>query len=149
MIRIERTDSFDKNFQLLVKQLDVDLYNIIGGEQSQFDEYNDIESIRHAVVVYYDGFPVGCGAIREYSVSEMEIKRMFVLKEKRGQGVATVVLKELEKWSKELGYEKCILETGIKQHEATRLYEKNNYKVIPNYGHYVKLLTSVCFEKII
>jgi hypothetical protein len=39
------------------------------------------------------------------------------------------------------------LETGKKQPEAIRLYEKNGYKLIPNYGQYAKIDNSVCFEK--
>jgi GNAT superfamily N-acetyltransferase len=77
----------------------------------------------------------------------MEIKRMYVTLEKRGKGIATLVLQELEKWSKELGFEKCILETGKKQPEAIRFYEKTNYHSIPNYGQYENAENSICFEK--
>jgi putative acetyltransferase len=77
----------------------------------------------------------------------MEVKRMFVVEEKRGQGIASKVLIELEKWAKELHYEKCILETGVKQPEAIRLYEKSGYRRIPNYGQYKDVAASVCFEK--
>ena len=77
----------------------------------------------------------------------MEVKRMYVPLEKRGKGIASIVLQELEKWAKELGYQKCILETGIKQPEAISLYKKNNYAIIPNYGQYAGVKDSVCFEK--
>ena len=91
--------------------------------------------------------PVGCGAIKEYDANTMEVKRMFTLPECRGKGVATKVLNELEKWTTELGYEKCILETGKKQPEAIALYKKSGYKSIPNYGQYSGMDNSVCFEK--
>ena len=55
----------------------------------------------------------------------------------------------LEKWAGELGYKKCILETGKKQPEAISLYKKNGYKPIPNYGQYTGIDNSVCFEKLI
>ena len=74
---------------------------------------------------------------------------MYVPLNRRGQGIASLVLKELEKWAKELGYKKCILETGLKQPEAIRLYEKNGYKSIPNYGQYSGVENSVCYEKVI
>jgi GNAT superfamily N-acetyltransferase len=77
----------------------------------------------------------------------MEIKRMFVPREKRGQGIASLILQELEKWCEELNYEKCILETGERQPEAIRLYKKNHYKIIPNFGQYANVESSVCFEK--
>ena len=79
----------------------------------------------------------------------MEVKRMFVPQEQRGKGIASRILKELESWAAELGYKKCILETGEKQPEAIALYKKNNYVVIKNYGQYVDVESSVCFEKMI
>ena len=78
----------------------------------------------------------------------MEVKRMFTLPESRGKGIATKVLNELENWASELGYAKCMLETGKRQPEAVRLYQKNGYKQIPNYGQYINMDNSVCFEKL-
>ncbi len=74
---------------------------------------------------------------------------MFVLPEKRGIGIASTILKELEKWTSELNFRKCILETGIRQQEAIALYKKNNYNPIPNYGQYEQVKSSVCFEKLV
>ena len=48
-----------------------------------------------------------------------------------------------------MNYEKCILETGHKQPEAIKLYTKNLYTVIPNYGQYEGVELSVCFEKVL
>jgi GNAT superfamily N-acetyltransferase len=77
----------------------------------------------------------------------MEVKRMYTLPEYRGKGIASIVLAELEKWAAELGYQKTVLETGKRQPEAIALYEKNNYRQIPNYGQYAGVENSVCFEK--
>ena len=74
---------------------------------------------------------------------------MYTLPESRGKGTASRVLAELEVWANELFYEKCILETGKKQPEAIALYEKNGYKLIPNYGQYAEIDNSLCFEKVI
>jgi putative acetyltransferase len=100
------------------------------------------------VVIAYDGnVPVGCGAIKEYATGTMEVKRMYVLPEQRGKGIASLVLKELEEWTKGLGYTRCILETGYKQPEAIQLYKKNAYIVILNYGQYAGVESSICFER--
>jgi putative acetyltransferase len=72
---------------------------------------------------------------------------MYVKEDKRGKGIASLVLQDLEKWCIELKFEKCILETGLAQPEAISLYTKNNYQRIPNYGQYEQVETSVCFEK--
>jgi len=79
----------------------------------------------------------------------MEVKRMFTLPESRGQGLATTVLGELETWAAELGFERCVLETGKRQPEAIAFYKKHGYEIIPNYGQYAGIDNSVCFEKII
>lgn len=149
MIQLQRTNSDDKTFQLLVKELDKELAVRDGNEHAFYAQYNKLDLIRHAVVAYFQETPVGCGAIKEFSPEVMEVKRMYVPLNRRGQGIASLVLKELEKWAKELGYKKCILETGKKQPEAIRLYEKNGYKSIPNYGQYSGVENSVCYEKVI
>jgi GNAT superfamily N-acetyltransferase len=74
---------------------------------------------------------------------------MFTPSNLRGRGIASMVLSELEKWTRELGYTKCLLETGKRQPEAIALYIKNGYKLISNYGQYEKIENSVCFEKIL
>jgi GNAT superfamily N-acetyltransferase len=98
-------------------------------------------------VAYEGAVPVGCGAVKKLTSDTMEVKRMFTLPEHRKKGVAREVLTELEKWTRELGYKKCILETGKRQPDAIWLYQKNGYKAIPNYGKYVEMENSVCFEK--
>lgn len=147
MIKVTRTNSNNKDFQKLVRELDIDLKIRDGEEHSFYAQFNKIDTIKYVVVAYAEDIPVGCGAIKEYANKTMEIKRMFVRLDKRGQGVASLVLQELEKWSKELGIEKCILETGKKQPEAIQLYKKNNYTIIPNFGQYENVENSICFEK--
>ena len=154
MITLKRTNSDDLDFQKLVVELDKDLAIRDGEDHSFYAQFNKIASIKHVVVAFDYNEAIGCGAIKEYSDAKhnlkiMEVKRMFVPLEKRGKGIASIVLQELEKWAKELGYTKCILETGIKQPEAIALYKKNNYNIIPNYGQYAEVDSSVCFEKIL
>ena len=149
MYTIKRTNSENTDFQNLVAELDRDLAIRDGDEHAFFAQFNKIASIRHAIVIYENNEPVGCGAIKEYEQGVLEVKRMYVPLGKRGKGIASIVLAELEQWAKELGYMKCILETGYKQPEAIRLYKKNNYIVIPNYGQYTEVESSVCFEKIL
>ena len=72
---------------------------------------------------------------------------MFVSPNCRGKGVAALVLNELEKWSIELKFKKCILETLKEKPYAIRFYEKNKYEKIPNFGEYIKDEDSICFAK--
>ncbi|MGJ1262522.1 GNAT family N-acetyltransferase [Sphingobacterium spiritivorum] len=144
---IKRTDSDSLDFQKLVLELDKDLAIKNGETNSFFAQYNKIDLIRHVVVAYEADRAVGCGAIKEYRNGIMEVKRMFVPIEMRGKGIAGKILNELQIWAKELGYSKCILETGDKMIEAIGLYKKHHFKIIPNYGQYANIESSVCFEK--
>lgn len=147
MLNIERTNSSNPNFIRLVKLLDADLAIRDGEDHAFYDQFNKIDNLQYVVVCYEADTAVGCGAIKPYNPRTMEIKRMFTLPDQRGKGIASKLLSELEKWALELGYTECVLETGIKQHEAIGLYHKNNYQRIPNYGQYANVDTSQCFSK--
>jgi putative acetyltransferase len=147
MIKLIRTDSSNSGFISLVKFLDADLAEKDGEEHSFYAQYNKIDKIKYVVVAYEDDKPVGCGAIKEFGENAMEVKRMYTLPESRGKGVATQLLNELENWATELSCSKCVLETGRKQKDAIALYQKNGYRLIPNYGQYIGKENSLCFEK--
>ena len=147
MLDLIRTDSENKQFQHLVSQLDAFLRVLDGDEHAFYSQFNAITTLRNAVVAFKDGQPVGCGAFKEFSDDTVEVKRMYVTPECRGNGIASQILLELEAWARELKYPKSVLETGIRQPEAIQLYLKNGYKRIPNFGQYNGINNSVCFEK--
>ncbi len=147
MISLKRTNSEDNDFIALVKLLDANLAISDGDEHAFYAQYNKIDKIKHTIVAYDTNEYIGCGAIKKFSDEAMEVKRMFTIESKRGQGIASKILQELESWAAELGYKKCILETGKKQPAAISMYLKSGYVIIPNYGQYVGVENSVCFEK--
>ncbi len=147
MLQLSRTNAENPDFIELVKHLDLELAERDGAEHSFYAPFNTISNIKHVVLAYENEKPVGCGAMKEYEPGTMEIKRMYVLPECRGKGIAAEILAELEIWAKELPVTRCILETGHKQPEAIALYKKCGYQVIANYGQYVAVENSVCFEK--
>ena len=149
MIKLVRTNSENADFIFLVKQLDAYLKVTDGDEHDFYNQFNSLETLKHIVVAYKESEPVGCGAFKEFNQNSVEIKRMFTSAEFRGKGTATLLLKELENWATELNYSSCMLETGIRQLEAVQFYKKNLYKTIPNYGQYVGVANSLCFEKIL
>jgi putative acetyltransferase len=149
MIHFIRTDSENENFRSLVRELDADLKIRDGEDHGFYSQFNKIDKIKYAIVALDDEVPAGCGAIKEYAPDSMEIKRMYVPVNRRGEGIATLILKELELWAAELNYKKCILETGKKQPEAIELYKKSGYRIISNYGQYTNVENSVCFEKLL
>ena len=149
MITLKRTDSNNPDFIELVRQLDADLAIRDGDDHAFYNQFNSISMIKYAVIAYDDNIPVGCGAIKSFDNETMEVKRMYVFPTQRGKGIASKILNELEQWAKELGYTKCVLETGINQPEALSLYNKSGFKRIPNYGQYADVSSSFCFEKVL
>ncbi len=149
MIKLVKTNSDSEDFRNLVKELDSYLAVTDGEEHEFYDQFNKLDNIEHVAVLYKNNVPAACGAIKEHSPGVVEIKRMFVIPEFRNQGLASKILHILELWARELGYNKCILETGLRQVEAIGLYHRNNYKVIKNYPPYINRANSKCFEKIL
>lgn len=147
MIKILRTDSDNEDFRALVRLLDAELAIRDGAEHAFYAQYNKIDKIRETIVAYENETAVGCGAFKEYEPQTAEIKRMYVREENRSRGIAAQILTELETWARELNFKQAILETGLKQPEAIRLYQKSGYEIIPNYGQYAGVENSVCMSK--
>ncbi len=112
MIKIHRTNSGDKDFQELVALLDEDLSIRDGEDHSFYAQFNKIDPIKFVVVAYENEKAVGCGAFKTFDDETVEIKRMFVRPENRGQGIGVEILSELEKWAFEQNDKFAILETG-------------------------------------
>lgn len=145
--RLIRTTSDNPDFAKLIEALDDDLYQRNGEAQLKYRSYNKVDMIRHVVVVYVEGKPVGCGAFKKFDDESVEIKRMFVYPEMRGKQLAARLLQELEIWAIEEGFIKAVLETGHKQTEAIRLYTIAGYFRTENYGQYIGMEESICYRK--
>lgn len=147
MLNLVRTNSDNKDFQLLTQIFDEYLIEIDGDEKDFFAQYNQI-FINNVLICYENEKPIGCGAFKKIDEQTAELKRMFVLPNERGKGIATTILNELEKWIIESGYSSCILETSQKLEKAINLYKRNGYNEIPNYGQYIGVASSLCMKKI-
>lgn len=147
MITLKRTDSDDPDFISLVNLLDADLAARDGDDHAFYAQFNKISKIRHVVVAFYNGEAIGCGAIKRFSDDTAEVKRMYVLPTARNRGVASQILRELERWAKELSFNRCVLETGRRQPEAISLYVRSGYQRTANYAQYIGIENSLCFEK--
>jgi RimJ/RimL family protein N-acetyltransferase len=103
---------------------------------------------RGAFVVAYDGqAAVGCGAIRRIAANTAELKRMYVVPARRGQGVGAAIIAALEDEARALGASHLVLETGVRQPEAIALYRRVGYTAIPPFGSYVGPPISQYFGK--
>jgi GNAT superfamily N-acetyltransferase len=94
------------------------------------------------LVGYLEGVPVATGAWRRAPVQllggqrAVEIKRMYVVPEARGRGLARRMLAELEQTAAGAGYDVIVLETGLRQPEAIPLYTTAGYVEVDKFGYY-------------
>lgn len=99
------------------------------------------------LLAWRDGVAVGCGALHRMDATTGEVRRMFVTRSARREGVGRALLARLEADAIALGYRRLVLETGIKQKPAMALYRTCGWRRIKAYGSFVGDLTSVCFGK--
>ncbi len=74
-----------------------------------------------------DGRPVGCGGIRLEDAATAELKRMYVVPEERGRGIATELVGRLERAAAEQGATRMVLDTTPRMETAVRLYQRLGY----------------------
>lgn len=86
------------------------------------------------LVGYADGEPVCCGGVKRLDDRTCEIKKMYIVPSRRGQGIARRLLHALEESARELGYAIARLDTGPKQLNARGLYESEGYVEIPDFN---------------
>jgi putative acetyltransferase len=96
-----------------------------------------------------DAQPVAIGGVRALGDDGRrgELKRMYVVEEARGRGIARSLLERLEDEARALGYAELWLETGVPQWEAMALYESAGYELVENYGKYKDVPSVRCYAK--
>jgi GNAT superfamily N-acetyltransferase len=109
-------------------------------------------SVRPGSVVYTalalddTGAAVGHLALRSAG-ADLELKRMYVVPPYRGRGVAGALLRAAEEEARSRGARRIVLQTGDRQPDAVRLYEREGYAPIPILPAYATVWFSRCFAK--
>ncbi len=99
------------------------------------------------LLAWRDGRAIGCGALLQRDALTGEVRRMFVTRSARRDGVARSLLEQLEQAAWALGYRRLVLETGVRQAPAIALYGGCGWRRIAPFGPYVGDPMSVCFGK--
>ena len=110
----------------------------------------DVETLRLPQMrffgAYVDDVAKGCGGFWRHD-GYVEIKRVWVDPSARGMKLGHQLMAHLELEAKAEGFSIVRLETGIKQPEATALYEKRSYAYVSPFGDYLADPLSVFMEK--
>ena len=102
-------------------------------------------------VARLDGRAVGCGGVALFE-SFAEVKRMYVRGDARGRGIARALLAGIESEARRNGIDVLRLETGDRQFDAIRLYERAGFRRCDVFGDYATMTpkaiaTSLFLEK--
>jgi ribosomal protein S18 acetylase RimI-like enzyme len=154
-VLIRRCPITDPDAALLVERVQEEYVVRYGGRDESPITPEVFDEPRGAFFVGYDaGAPVATGGwrlrsdVRAFdSSTTAEVKRMFVVPEVRGRGLAREMLAHLEQTAAAAGAEVMVLETGTLQPEAIALYESAGYTRIADFGHYRDSPISRCFGR--
>ncbi|MFI6207050.1 GNAT family N-acetyltransferase [Streptomyces sp. NPDC051041] len=136
-------------------QAEYDLRYGDGGDATPMDP-RDFEPPNGLYLIAYDedGTPVASGGWRAQDTNgegnrdgDAELKRMFVVEEMRGRGLARRILAALEEDARAAGRLRMVLETGTKQPEAVALYLSSGYEPCEKFGYYRFHESSLCYAK--
>jgi GNAT superfamily N-acetyltransferase len=145
-LRDERYDG--PTAQVLIAQVQQEYVERYGGpDTTPVDPSEFAPPLGRFVVGYLDNEPVAMGGVRRIDDDTAEIKRMFVVPSARGRGLSRVILGRLEDNARDLSATRVVLETGLRQPEAMRLYETSGYARIEPFGHYRCEPDSVSYGK--
>ena len=122
-------------------------YNVTPADVGYFDPALVSAPKSAFLVARVEGRAVGCGALVPMEDDIVEIKRMFVLPQERGHGIAKKILDRLQGLAQEFDYDRIRLETGTKQPESIALYGKSGFYRVPNFPPFENDHTAICFEK--
>ena len=117
-LRFVRTNAQHTDFKRLVQLLDADLAIRDGEDHAFYAQFNQLASIPYVLLAYVADEAVACAALKPFGESQLMLKRMFVHPDHRRQGIAQLLLAQLEIWAVEVGASQLVLETGVRQPEA-------------------------------
>jgi len=94
-----------------------------------------------------DGQAIACGALRRDDDGVGEVKRMYTIPARQGEGVGGRILERIEALACEEGLARLVLETGHVHHAAYRVYERGGFTRCGPVLDYPDTGWSVFYEK--
>lgn len=111
------------------------LYPLKEGNPGPSATPEDLAPPGGAFVALYEGDrAVAGGGVKRLADGIGEIKRMYVVPDRRGAGLSRALLVALEDAARDLGYERVRLDTGVHQPAALHLYRSTGYSDIDDYN---------------
>ncbi|NGO80868.1 GNAT family N-acetyltransferase [Streptomyces sp. YC504] len=152
-VRYDHPDAIKLNDQVQLEY--VERYGDAEGDVTPLDAGMFVPPAGLYLIAYDEqDRPVATGGWRsqdandqDYADGDAELKRMYVVPEARGLGLARRILALLEEDARDRGRTRMVLETGIEQPEAIALYTSSGYAPCAKVGHYRFHDSSRCYDK--
>lgn len=141
------TNEKDERFIELSNELNNEYFQLYGDEVLKYQEYNDLEDPHIVILALNWGKPIACASFKLFDKDTIEIKRVYVKRRYRRKGIAYKLIKQLEKLAIEENFRYSVIETGSENTAAIKLYEKLDYEIIDNFGHFEEDDMVVCMKK--
>ncbi len=93
------------------------------------------------------GEAVACGALRRDGDGVGEVKRMYTIPSRQGQGIGGAILERIEALARAEGLTRLVLETGHVHDAAYRIYERGGFTRCGPVLDYPDTGYSVFYEK--
>lgn len=122
----------------------------------EVDHILDVDALLRPDILFVGAWrnenALGCGAVRRCRDEHGpfgEVKRMWVEPWVRGQRVGERILASLEAAMQAEGVRRLFLETGNRQPEALRLYERCGWRRCPPYAGYAPHPANIFMERLL
>ncbi len=129
----------DENVLKLFSEHDDYMIDFLGDDKWCYTRYSENENIKKVWAVFSDNLPIGCIAYRKKADGIGEVKRLYLKKEYRGQGISKQMLQTVESYAKERGCHTLFLDTRITLEPAVSLYRSFGFNIVFQQGLYIQM----------
>jgi putative acetyltransferase len=150
LVELRRVQLGDSDVQRLIEALNAETalaYPNPADRHWRLDPEDISDGVGAMFVASIHGTAAGCGAVRRWGDDAAELKRMYVVPEFRGSGVADAIIAALEAEAGRLGVTRLLLETGELLPRAVGLYRRHGFVPVDRFGEYVDSPSSYCMGK--
>lgn len=141
MPTIQQDDPTRDDVQALIREHLADMYATSPAESVHALDVSALTAPGLTFFTARDGDQLlGCGALKELSPTDGELKSMRTTPAARGRGIGTLMLAQLVDEARQRGYRTVHLETGTQDFfaPARRLYEQHGFVECPPFGDYAE-----------
>ena len=138
-MRIVSMNVTDPSVLQLFSEHDDYMIDFLGEDKWCYTRYNENEKIENVWAVYSDNAPVGCIAYRRKSDEVGEVKRLYIRREYRGNGISKKLLDTVECYAREQGCHTLFLDTRITLEPAVSLYRNVGFSIVFQRGLYIQM----------